>query len=313
MSFLTSAAKFPSAFIALVICGLICQTSVVFANQLALRAAAKSGAVSIPIHELVSLNGITQKQLYQYRSEAVLRYPRLLGDTYEPDDMIFGNCESNKPWWGVIGMEAYGPGQHAIDGFSKESNYILNPFRLVSAEMSNQTPKKNGRIELMTIWKPNSLSAADARNPHFPWIWESSAVNYDPARASAEVTYDVTAYNRHLHTYYNKLRANRTISNFSLIAYNARDFGLRYMYMDPHKSSGVKPWPHASAVYLNQFLHCGGSCGYPGGCNNMSPYIQEMDANELLRLPARAYFKLWHDEPESVGDPPDFTFIINFK
>lgn len=309
---LFNAKRFP--FLSLVLINwLFVQTSA-YANQLALRSDAKSSAVNIPTHELVSLNRITQKQLYQMRTEAVLHYPRLLRDTYEPDDMIFGNCESNKPWWGVIGMEAYGPGQHAIDGFSKESNYILNPFRLVSAEMSYQTSKNNGRVELMTFWNPNALTETDAKNPHFPWIWESGPVSFEPSKATAEVTYNVTAYNKNLHSYYNnKLSTNRTISSFSLIGYNARDFGLRYIYMDPHKTSGIKPWPQAKAVYLNQFLHCGGSCGYPGGCNNMSPYIQEMDANELLRLPAQAYFKLWYDEPESVGDPPDFTFIINFK
>lgn len=282
------------------------------ANELALGKDAKAEKVSVPIHELSKLNNITSEQLYKMRENAVNKAPKLLFDTYMPSDSIFGMCESHKPWWGIVGMEAYGPGMHATDGLAKESNYILNPFRLLSAEVSNQV-QRGGRIELQVIWKPELLTESDRNDPKFPYIWDSGPVTYNPPKSSAEVTYDVTGFNDRLIQMKNRLRYVAPIKTFSIIGYNARDFGFHYVYMDPHKSTGIKPWNMVEAVELNQFLHCGGSCGYPGGCNNMSPYISALEENIITQLPARAYFKLWREPPATVGNPADFTFVINFK
>ncbi len=273
------------------------------ANELALRNASKvPGAVNVPIQGLVNFNGITQEQLYKTRSNAVYKYKSFLSDMYEPSDSIFGMCESKKPWWGVWGMQVFREGAHAIDGPSKESDYILNPFRLVAAEANS-----------IGLWG-RGVTENDLHNPAFPFLWESGPVTFNAKLASAQVTYDITKFNKALLQYQDRMRAHRTaITGFSLIAYNARDFGYRYIYLDPHKSIGIKRWPSVGAVEITQFLHCGGSCGYPGGCNNMSPHVREFDENTLLQLPARAHLKLWKSEPESVSDAPDFTYIIDFK
>ncbi len=273
------------------------------ANELALNNASKvSGSTLVPIQKLSRLNGITMEQLYSLRSNAVYRNRSFLSDTYEPSDAIFGMCESKKPWWGVWGMHIFREGSHAIDGPSKESDYIQNPFRLVAAEANN-----------IGMWNRNAVSDADMRNPSFPFLWESGPVTFNAKLSSAEVTYDISKYNASVLAMQSRLRHHGPITGFSLIAYNARDFGFRYMYLDPQKSPGVRRWRNVRAVQINQFLHCGGSCGYPGGCNNMSPHVEEFDNNELLKLPARAFIKLWKDEPESVGDAPDFNYIIYFK
>jgi hypothetical protein len=279
------------------------------ANELALNKQSKTKEIlSIPATGLTRLNGISMAQLYKIRTDAVIHYKQLLADTYEPNDAIFGGCESNKPWWGILGMQGYGPGQHAIDGPAKESVYILNPYRLVSAELSNA----NGD-SINAIWNPAKMTEANKKDASFPYMWEAGPVLFNAAKTEAEVTYEVSNYIERSGKLKNlKFEPLKEIKTFSLIAYNARDFGYHFMYLDPQKSLAIKRWP-ASAVQLTQMLHCGGSCGYPGGCNNMSPYTRELDRNALLKLPARAYLKLWKDEPESVGNPADFTFIINFK
>lgn len=278
-------------------------SSSAIANELALRGSAKAqGTLMIPVSGAVKLNGVTQEQLYKFRTDAVTRNKILLSDTYEPNDAIFGQCESNKPWWGVWGMHVFREGMHSIDGPSKESIYINNPFRLVSAEANN-----------VGLWKKEAMSADDMRNPNFPFLWEPGPVLFNPKLATAQVWYNISMYNENLKKWQRCMRAPVTaITGFSLIAYNARDFNYRYIYLDPRKSVGVTPWP-VRPVQIDQFLHCGGSCGYPGGCNNMSPHIRELDENRLTQLPARAYLKLWSEEPDSVGNPADFTFIIDFK
>lgn len=286
--------------------------SAVRANELALKSAARAAEVTVPIVGLMPFNGLTIEQIYKLRSDAVNRHKNLLADTYEPSDAIFGLCESKKPWWGIQGWEMHGPGQKSIEGPAKESAYLLNPFRLISAEVCNSAGA--GRSEMQTIWNPKALTAADLRNPSFPYLWESGPVQFGAARASAQVTYDVSAYNSRAYKFKDRLcQPNKQLMGFSLIAYNARDFGYRYIYLDAHNSPGVRPWATNRPVEITQFIHCGGSCGYPGGCNNMSPYIAELDRNSLLKLPARAYLKLWSNEPPSASSQADFTFIIDFK
>lgn len=273
------------------------------ANELALGKNARSkSTLMIPNVELSKFNGITVEQLYKLRSDAVYRNKTLLFDTYEPSDSIFGMCENKKPWWGVWGMHLYRQGQKAIEGPSKESAYILNPFRLVSAEANN-----------VGLWSASQFTTKDLNNPEFPFLWESGPVLFNAQLSKAQVWYNISKYNNSLAQYRGKMRFPVTaITSFSLIAYNARDFGYNYIYLDPQKSFGIKRWP-ARAVQITQFLHCGGSCGYPGGCNNMSPHVPELDGNQLTQLPAKAYLKLWKDEPETVSNPADFTFIIDFK
>ena len=96
----------------------------------------------------------------------------------------------------------------------------------------------------------------------------------------------------------------------SLIAYNARDLRFNYLYVDTGQSDGVVSANNErKAVEVRQYIHCGGSCGYAGGCNNMSPTQAELDI-ELTKVPAKAYIKLWRDNPKSVDGPSDMDVIV---
>jgi hypothetical protein len=287
------------------ICAILIATALpaAWSNELALKNQAKvKDPMPIPIAPLAKFNGISQQDLYKARTNAVEKYKTFLADTYAPSDSIFGMCESKKPWWGVWGMHVFRQGLHALDGPSKESGYVLNPYRLVAAEANN-----------VGLWDKDKMSDEDMRNPAFPYLWESGPVHFNARTGLAQVVYDISDYNQRLHAWKKCMRFPvDSINGFSLIAYNARDFGYSYVYLDPVRSRGISKWS-AHPVNITQFLHCGGSCGYPGGCNNMSPHIRELDENKLLQLPARAYLKLWKIEPESVSDPPDFVFVIDFK
>lgn len=273
------------------------------ANGLAVKNQAKTkDPTVIPIAPLAKFNGITQQELYKARTNAAEKYKNLLLDTYEPSDLIFGQCENKKPWWGVWGMHVFREGQHAIEGPSKESGYVLNPYRLFAAEANN-----------VGLWDKAKMSDEDMRNPSFPYLWNSGPVLFNAKTGIAQVIYDISDYNKRLAAWKKCMRFPvDSINGFSLIGYNARDFGYSYVYLDPIRSKNIAKW-RAQPVNITQFLHCGGSCGYPGGCNNMSPHIRELDSNKLLQLPARAYLKLWKLEPESVSDPPDFVFVIDFR
>lgn len=64
---------------------------------------------------------------------------------------------------------------------------------------------------------------------------------------------------------------------------------------------------------IKQYIHTGDSSKYPGGCNNMSPAMDEIDKLQIRALPARATVLLWRTRPPVATDPPDFSFVLDFK
>lgn len=241
----------------------------------------------IPINPMVELDFKTKDEIYAMRKEAVLRYAQLAPGNYTPLDAVFGQIESNKPWWGMVGQAFFGPGQKGIVGPSEESRFLMNPFLLVGLSDVNAyiiddkslSPQGNYPIPTRLVW--------------------------DKDDAVATVTYDITSYLKIAKRYHYQCADTRA---FELIAYNARDLGFNYMYNVPEKSKNVLS-KQGSPVALGQYIHCGGSCGYPGGCNNMSPEQEVMQIN-IDQTPATLYIKLWKSTPLDSGQPADMVFII---
>jgi hypothetical protein len=98
---------------------------------------------------------------------------------------------------------------------------------------------------------------------------------------------------------------------FDLAAYNARDLGYNFIKVDYRLSKGLKH-TEADVIEIKQYIHCGGSCGYPGGCNNMSPAVKELDDFHLTALPAQAIIYLWRQKP-SGNQAADLTLVMNFQ
>jgi hypothetical protein len=96
-----------------------------------------------------------------------------------------------------------------------------------------------------------------------------------------------------------------------LVAYNARDFGLEYLYVALDSCENVSQKNHLrEASRIPQYIHRGGSCGYPGGCNNISPRYPAAEDLVVETLPARIAVRLWYEEPAAVEEAPDFLFNI---
>ncbi len=78
---------------------------------------------------------------------------------------------------------------------------------------------------------------------------------------------------------------------FDLFAYNAHDMNLNFLYLSYNDSSNIsKINPPNTPIAIKYFLHKGDSCGYPGGCNNMSPLIPEINDIEIEGIPAMEKF-----------------------
>ncbi len=258
-------------------------------NELAIGELAKVKTISVMIQSPIELDTMNKDEVLELRVGEVYRYPELLYSTYEPYGEVFGEIVDGLPWWGIPGQFYYGAGEQSIEGPSEESRFILNPYLLVAAEPCGGFDKIR-------------VSEADIRRPGFTFYCPAQQLIWEPENSYAEVTYDANCVSR------------LNYSCFDLIAYNARDLNLNYIYVAYDKSINISKATRPGQAYeIPQYIHQGESCGYPGGCNNMSPATPEIDGLSVVGLPARLEIWLWKDKPESTDTSPDMSFIIRFR
>jgi hypothetical protein len=258
-------------------------------NQLAIGGRATLETLDIPLQPPEELDFLSKAEVLRLRTEAVMSQPDLMVGAYRPSDGVFAQIEDGLPWWGTLGNFYYGPGEQSLEGPAEEARFILNPYVLVAAEVHS-------------YWDRNNLPEASARQTDFPLYCAPSQLRWQPRAAYAEVSYSAQC-------------AQQAPSNFfDLIVYNARDLNLNYIYVSYADSQNIAKFePPTSPYAIPQFIHRGGSCGYPGGCNNMSPPTPEIDALELTGFPARVVTWLWTERPASAAAAPEMTFVIHFR
>lgn len=248
-------------------------------------------AFSVPVNPMLELDFLSRKEVLKIREQAVTAVPQLLGGPYEPSLEVFGQIEDGKAWWGIEGIYYYGPGQQSIAGMSEESRFLANPFLPVG------------------LCEPHCYVVKETSAPNQPFPPRLVDLTWHPDRR-VTATYDVQPFLQALR----RLRApGAETPRLVLVAYNARDFGYSWLAIDTSASSRVR-W-HGTPdkpAQIRQFLHCGHSCGYPGGGNNMSPYQPELEFS-FAEPPARAVIRLWRGQPTAVTDLPDLEVTIDMR
>lgn len=255
-------------------------------------------SIEIPIQSMAEFDGASRDEVLHHRLDAIstLRsnpvLAALIPGDYAPISSCFGQIESGAPWWGIHGIFFFGPGQRSISGPSEESRFLLNPLLLV------------GVVENRAFITKES---PDDSTSYYPRLRALSIV---PATRTIQAGYEVGGYLDHLR------RIGQYVDEkpqFSLSAYNARDFGYNFVAIDTTRSRGARTLNAATVVASNlHFIHRGGSCGYPGGCNNMSPHQAEIEFS-ALDLPATVVVKLWKAAPFSPEHDADATVVLELS
>jgi len=246
--------------------------------------------VDIAINPMIELDFKTKSQIYDIRKEYVFQHPELASKDYSPSEEVFGEIEDGKPWWGILGACYYGDGDKSIEGLSEESRFLANPFLLVGLKEVYAHRINDEELSPKAIYpRPINL------------VWQAD-------RTFAKVKYDITSYWKEA-SKYSYSEAEEHI--LYLAPYNARDFGFSYLYVTPRESKNISSLNKTGqALSIPHMLHCGGSCGYPGGCNNASPEDSNFKI-KIKKLPAHVNIKLWRNEPEDVKQEPDMLFILD--
>lgn len=269
------------------------------------------GEEEIRIHPLMELDFMSQADILELRKQFVAEHKMLwekiqespgpqnpwlqkisenFKPVYKPNQEIFEQIEDGKPWWGITGLCYYGPGEQAIEGPSEESRFLINPYLLVGVDYAHGFIV-NRSLEPMDVYpEPSQL------------IW-------DIQNKRAQVRYAISEM-WEKETGFHFPDSSRNDRKLNLIAYNAKDLGFRYFYVIPELTQGVEMGDKREQAFeLKQFIHCGGSCGYSGGCNNMSPHLDEMELR-VRDLPATVTIALWRSRPQSVRQDPDMIFTL---
>ena len=242
--------------------------------------------ITIPINSPMELDFKTKSQVYAIRSRYVMKHRNLIDGYYKPSTEVFGGIEDKKAWWGIDGMSYKGSGKESINGPSEESRFICNPFLLAGLVRSYIFKSKRKPRESY----PRPISLA----------W------------SADKKYGQVVYAMKRFFHGNPMDSPQR-KHFTLVAYNARDLGYKYMYIDLRRSPNISIKTGAPKILaIPQFIHTGGSCGYPGGCNNMSPHCDDLEI-VVKRLPAKICCKFWKTKPPSQYTPANIEFMVIMK
>jgi hypothetical protein len=231
----------------------------------------------------------SKAEVLKLRRNAVMRHPELLQGNYRPSTQVFGQIVDGLPWWGVAGQFYYGNGEQSIAGDSEESRFILNPYLLIAADP-------------WRMWDKNVIPESSIQRSDFVFYCPPTYLFWKPSEAYGEVGYSTHC------------AASLNYRHFDLISYNARDMNLNFIYVSYADSQNITKQEIPTTAYaIPHFIHQGGSCGYPGGCNNMSPPTPEIDGLEITGYPAKVVTWLWEKQPNSVEEPPDMIFVLYFK
>ena len=256
-------------------------------NRLALGDQVSLTTLEVPIRDPVEFDFMTRAEVLDLREQAVSQVPGLQLRAYRPSDQVFRQIRDNLPWWGMAGIFYYGAGEKSIDGPSEESRFLLNPYLLVAANFYHN-------------WI--AVPEAEVLKPGVALDCPPGELLLNPRERWGVATYSA-----------NCIRGTNN-RRFDLISYNARDFNLNYIYVRYEESRNIaKEDPPTAPFAISHFLHQGDSCGYPGGCNNMSPPSPEIDFLEITGFPAEVVVWLWEAEPDSVDQPPDMVFYLRFQ
>lgn len=240
-------------------------------------------AIDIPVNRPVPLSYKTKAEVYNLRKNAV-NNSIFKNPDYEPSDTVFGQIEDGKPWKSLNACSVNG--RSDINGASEESRFILNPTILVAAtnDFRLHCTDNNKILHLTPI-----------------------SVKYFEPNKEIIVTYDRFDINTlDYNTYY------------EFNGLNARDFGYKYAYIDKEKTTYDLIFVNGQnignqIVEFKNYIHTGGSCGVPGGCNNGSPNQPMLDFHNSHRWNTpykqyrEIYIKLWKNMPKSPQDEADIN------
>lgn len=243
-------------------------------------------------------NNMRKDEIYSIR-KAYVKDSLFASDNYEPNERVFGAIQDYKPWWGTQKcrpLDYTGDYHESIEGESKQSIQINNP---------------NALVGLSSPYIPWNVEANEdfCTSEYARFIPQS--IKYSKKDKLIIAEYEVS---KGFPNIYVNISGKTQRYPIQLSGINALDFGYKYIYaFDTKNISMVYPNNVTEQVEMfRDYIHVGGSCGYEGGCNNISP-MQNDKMISVKALPAEINLKLWKKQPRDKYQKADMYYRIIFK
>lgn len=242
-------------------------------------------------------NNLRKDEIYSHR-KAYVKDSLFASNDYEPNERVFGAIEDYKPWWGeqkCRPLNYTGDYHESIEGESKQSIQINNP---------------NALVGLSSPYIPWDVEAnSDFCNSEYARFIPKS-LKYSEKDNLIIAEYEVS---KDFPDIYINIANKGYRYPIQLSGMNALDFGYKYVYAFNTKNIEMT-YPNnitENVEMFRDYIHVGSSCGYEGGCNNISP-MQNDKMISVQALPAEINLKLWKKQPRDKYSRADMYYRIVF-
>jgi len=245
---------------------------------------AENEVATIEVNMPTKLSYKTKNEILQQRTKYVKKVFNI--PKYKPNEEVFGQIEDNKPWISIDAASCtWNFNMDRDKGASEETVFLNNPMALIGVEMPYYGYLYDNNCTYDNYFMPKSI-LLDEKN-------KLITISYDTKKLLERLSPDVQ---------------KKYI--FVLNALNARDLGYQWGYVS--NTSNIKFKEKIitqSPYYFLNYIHVGMSCGINGGCNNGSPFQQELNF-KITDIPATIEMKLWNKQPENVHKNSDINIKI---
>ena len=245
----------------------------------------KQGEISIPIREMTELSYLSKNEILNKRIEYVNNSKVFKVENYKPREDVY-QIEDYLPWISAYEIAANGikDNKNIGEGASRCSLNINNPELLISFIIPEF--EKGNRRE--------KFSEADYFLPE-KLLWDEKNKTIK-AFFNTKSFYDLNPDYTGMAMYTDET--------------NARDLGYNWVYCDESKNiQFVNEFTNIStAPYeMKGYYHQGNSCGLETGCNNYSPYQEEMPFR-ITKETGYLRLKMWKEKPKNKFQAPDIIY-----
>ncbi|MBQ8847507.1 MAG: hypothetical protein IJ003_01015 [Candidatus Gastranaerophilales bacterium] len=244
----------------------------------------------IKINPMTKLSGLSRKDIFAQRKKYVnssLVFSHL--KNYSPNEDVY-RIEDDLAW-----ISAY---EIAKNGVKNNPNVGLGDSR---HSISINNPEL-----LLSFIVPQFNEGIDKNNFSTTSYFHPTKILWNKKERTIEAFFDITAFKKH-HPKFQEVTMYPDETN-------ARDFGYNWVYAPESMGLFFKDRQNniERRLYRMQgYYHKGYSCGLKEGCNNYSPYQEDM----VFTIIDTGYLKLklWKNKPLSVLKNADMTYIMHFE
>ena len=248
---------------------------------------AEKGVADIEVNLPTRLSYKSKKEILEQRKRYVNKVFNL--PKYKPNEEVFGQIEDNKPWISIDASSCYWNFNMDRDkGPSEETVFLNNPMALIGVEMPYYGYLYSNNCTTDNYFMPKSITLDEKNN--------QITVSYDVNKLFNRLSYDI-----------------RKKYIFVLNGLNARDLGYQWGHVTSYSNIKFKEKViTTTSYYFLNYIHVGMSCGINGGCNNGSPFQQELNF-KINSLPASIDMVLWKKQPETTKEKSDIKIKLLFE